>query len=265
MPELVLLKLGGSLITDKTRPFTPRLDLLKELAGQVADAIAQVPDLQLVLGHGSGSFGHIPAAEHRTRAGVSTPADWRGFCEVWWQASALNRHVMDALREAGVSALALPPLAGVTARDGAIAAWDLGPLTSALAARVLPVVHGDVVFDRARGGTILSTEDLFAHMARRLGPGRILLAGLEPCVWADYPSRVHRVEVLTREVFEGLKSDIGSADGADVTGGMYTKVSAMLDLVEAIPGLRVRIFSGAEAGNLRRALLDEPLGTLIAG
>lgn len=55
----------------------------------------------------------------------------------------------------------------------------------ALANGILPVVYGDVVFDEVRGGTILSTEDLFQHLAHQLHPERVLLAGLEAGVWAD--------------------------------------------------------------------------------
>jgi isopentenyl phosphate kinase len=265
MTELVFLKLGGSLITDKTRPFTPRLQLLDDLAVQIASVLSQRQDLKLILGHGSGSFGHTPAVQHGTRAGVRTPAEWRGFCEVWWQASALNRHVMEALRKTGLPALALSPLAGVTVRDGQISSWDLNALTSALSAGVLPVIHGDVVFDELRGGTILSTEDLFAHLAHSLHPARILLAGLEPAVWADFPARRRRIEKITRESFQEISRNIGSAQGADVTGGMRAKVLEMFNLVQEVPALSVQIFSGEQPGNLQRALLGEQLGTLIAG
>jgi isopentenyl phosphate kinase len=263
MPELVFLKLGGSLITDKARPFTPRLELLADLAGQIAQARNQQPTTQLLLGHGSGSFGHTPAAQHNTRAGVSTPAGWLGFSEVWWQASSLNRHVMEALHGAGLPAVSLPPLASLTARDGGISSWDLDPLTAALAAGLLPVIYGDVVFDEVRGGTILSTEDLFAYLARELAPERILLAGLERAVWADYPVREQPVESLTRESYEQIAGSVGEASGTDVTGGMRSKITEMLDLVQDLPSLKVQVFSGVEPGNVLRALLGEQPGTLI--
>ncbi len=264
MTELVFLKLGGSLITDKTRPFTPRLELLNGLARQLGNSLAQYPDMRLVLGHGSGSFGHTPAAQHHTREGVHSREDWQGFSEVWWQASALNRIVMGTLHEAGLPAVAQPPLASVTARDGRVSAWDLGPVRSALQAGLLPVVYGDVVFDEVRGGTILSTEDLFAHLAHALQPARILLAGLEAAVWADFPARRRPAELLTRATFDEIQAGIGAASGADVTGGMLSKVSQMLDLVEQVPGLTVTIFSGEGAGALERALRGEPVGTRIA-
>ena len=69
MKELVFLKLGGSLITDKTQPYTPRLDIIEDAALQISTTLRQHPELRLVLGHGSGSFGHVAASEYRTRDG----------------------------------------------------------------------------------------------------------------------------------------------------------------------------------------------------
>jgi isopentenyl phosphate kinase len=263
MHELVFLKLGGSLITDKTLPYTPRPEMLASLARQIAEAIQTQPGLDLVLGHGSGSFGHTAARQHGTRQGVHSPAGWRGFAEVWHQASTLNRHVMDALHAAGVPAIALAPVASVTANDGRVLAWDLGPLRAALAAGLVPVVYGDVIFDTARGGTILSTEDLFEHLARQLHPQRILLAGLEAAVWADFPARNHRVELIRPDTYDAIKTGVGASHAADVTGGMESKVRQMLALAQAVPGLSAQIFSGEQPGNLRRALAGENLGTLI--
>ncbi len=280
MTELIFLKLGGSLITDKTRPYTPRRAILADLARQILAAKQARPELALVLGHGSGSFGHTAAKQYRTRQGTPLPPSplrpspeigrgdggegyWFGFSEVWFQASALNRFVMEALHEAGVPALALAPVSAVTARDGKVARWDLAPLKAALSAGLAPVVYGDVIFDEVRGGTILSTEDLFEHLARELHPQRILLAGLEGAVWADFPERKIRVEKITPASFDEIRARVGASHGADVTGGMESKVRQMLDLATEIPGLTAQIFSGEGPGNLQKALAGECLGTVI--
>jgi isopentenyl phosphate kinase len=283
MPELVFLKLGGSLITDKTQPYTARLDKLADLAAQIARALHTDPELRLVLGHGSGSYGHTAAKKYGTRDGVPAPLRlppfskkmggvarwakgggyWQGFAEVWYQASTLNRYVIQALHEAGVPAMTFSPAASVWSEDGRVAKWDLSQIETALAVGIVPVVHGDVIFDRAKGGTILSTEDLFEHLAQELHPERILLAGLEEAVWADFPARGHRVEALTRESFNEISTGVGGATGADVTGGMQSKVQQMLELVEQIPGLQALIFSGEINGNIEKALKGEHIGTLV--
>ncbi len=82
------------------------------------------------------------------------------------------------------------PSANVTAHGGKIFSWDHHPIQAALSNGLLPVIHGDVVFDDIRGGTILSTEDFFDTFgASDSIQIAILLAGLETGVWADFPSR----------------------------------------------------------------------------
>ena len=258
---LTFLKLGGSLITDKSQPYTARPKLIEDLAVQIAAAMKENPDLQIILGHGSGSFGHQAAARYDTRQGVSGLEGWRGFSEVWYQASLLNRMVVDALRKAGLPALGFSPASSVTAHDGKVFIWDIYPLQSALTNGLLPVIHGDVAFDEVRGGTILSTEELFIHLTHQIQPQRILLAGRESWVWMDFPDRTTYLEELTPEELESKIPDVGEAAGADVTGGMRSKIAGMLTLVEEMPELEVFIFSGLEPDNIRQALLGEKVGT----
>jgi len=277
MKELVFLKLGGSLITDKTQPYAPQLDVIKDAALQIATALRTHPNLRLVIGHGAGSFGHVPASEYHTRDGLprSSPLIhrerdetednyWKGFAEVWYQASALNRFVMKALHKAQISTISLPPSSSVIASDGKVLVWETTPIRMALSSQIVPVIFGDVVFDEVRGGTILSTEDLFVHLAHALNPERILLAGLEAAVWEDFPARTRRIERITPGFFDEISEGIGESTGADVTGGMESKVDQMLELVQESPELTVQIFSGAEPGNIVRALTGEMLGTLIS-
>jgi isopentenyl phosphate kinase len=260
---LVLLKLGGSLITDKDTPRFPRRDVLYRLAAEIAAAKQKDPALRLVLGHGSGSFGHVPASQYGTRSGVSTPQQWLGFAEVWKEARALDEIVIASLHEAGLPVIAFPPSSAVLAQEGRVLSWDLRPLHSALEHGLLPVVYGDVVFDTTFGGTILSTEDLFFFIAHQLHPKRILLAGIEAGVWADFPTCARLLPVITPDSYTSISHSVGGSVSVDVTGGMAQKVASMLALVQEDPALRIQIFSGVQPGALLHALLGENPGTLI--
>ncbi len=103
--SLVFLKLGGSLITDKEKTDTPNFHILGGIADEIASALRDVPDLQLVLGHGSGSFGHHAAQKYNTREGVSTPEEWLGFAHVWDRAHALNCIVEQTLAKDNIPVL----------------------------------------------------------------------------------------------------------------------------------------------------------------
>jgi len=257
---LYFLKLGGSLITDKHTPRTARPDVLARLMGEVAEARRARPELQLVLGHGSGSFGHVEGRKHGTRQGVSTSEQWRGFAEVQAAAGLLNRLVVDAARSAGLPVLNLPPSASAVCRDGVIEHLALEPVRAALDHDLVPLVFGDVAVDEARGGTIVSTEDVFAYLARALRPAQVLLAGIEPGVLTHWPGG----EVIPHLSADAEAGGVGGSHAADVTGGMAGKVQEMQALARAVPGLAVRIFDGETPGMVRAALQGEAApGTLI--
>jgi isopentenyl phosphate kinase len=261
--QLQFLKLGGSLITDKSMPLTFRRNTMDRLADEIGEYWQDHPERLLVLGHGSGSFGHQPAQIYGTRQGVRTPAEWQGFTRVWQAAQALNHLVLEALVKAGLPAIAFSPLASILAEDGRVLRWNVEPVQRALQGGLLPVIYGDVVFDIARGGTILSTEDLFFYLAGCLFPQRILLAGIEPGVWSDFPACTKMLPEITPGNIEFVLPKLGGAIATDVTGGMASKVNLSLGLGQAHPGLEVLIFSGEVPGTVGQALGGASPGTRI--
>ena len=261
--EIIFLKLGGSLITDKDTPYTPRIDKLNELALEIKTALDSNPGLLLILGHGSGSFGHTAAKKHGTRNGVQTNEQWRGFAEVKFQAAELTRHVIESLMNAGLPAISIHPSSSMVSDNRKVIHHNIVVLRKALDVHLLPVVHGDVAFDESLGGTILSTEDVFAFLAEQFSPTRILLAGIEAGVWADFPARTKLVKQIQLSDYEKMRAGIVGSASTDVTGGMKAKVEEMLELVTKNKGLSVQIFSAEEKGFLTRALNGENVGTLL--
>lgn len=260
---VVFLKLGGSLITDKTRPETDRPDILSRLAGELAQARARAPRIRLLLGHGSGSFGHAAAARHGTRAGVAGPAGWLGFAEVADAAARLNRVVAAQMLAAGLPVWSVQPSAGALCRDGSLTAWQIDAVEGALARGLIPLVYGDAVLDTVRGGTIASTEELFGWLTPRLQPVRIVLAGVVDGVYDADPlsnPRAARIGEITPATLPSLARQLGGSHGVDVTGGMLSKVTEMCRLVAAHPRTEVWLVSGQRAGAVLQALLGEDAG-----
>jgi len=260
---LTFVKLGGSLITDKEKPLTPQPDLIAQASAEIAQAVHKNPGIQLLLGHGSGSFGHVIASQFQTQAGGEGQLYWEGFAKVWAAARQLNQIVIENLIEAGLPAIAFPPSAGVIAGNKALKSWDLDPMKHALAHQLIPVVQGDVIFDTRLGGTIFSTEQVFHHLAKHLKPRRILLAGLDKGVYRKRDQEQTLITMITPSNFNDILPQLSGAQTIDVTGGMRTKVEMMLELVKTIPDLEVQIFSGLEPGNISEALAGGRIGTLI--
>ncbi|HVO41985.1 MAG TPA: isopentenyl phosphate kinase [Aggregatilineales bacterium] len=260
---LIFIKLGGSLITDKTVSQEFHADVMRRTAAEIARARARTRGLKLVIGHGSGSFGHVAASKYDTVNGVHTPDQWRGFAEVAVIARRLNGLVVEALFEAGLPVFPVQPSSSACSTDGEITALDEKPVRWALDQDLIPVVYGDVAFDAVRGGTILSTEPIFAYLAERLLPQKLFLLGE---VEGVYDSQKVVIPKITMGSFDRIAGSLGGSRGTDVTGGMASKVRQMLDLTARVPGLQVRIFGGTLPGQLESALGGEAeLGTLITG
>ncbi len=254
----VFLKLGGSLITDKTRAYTARREVVARLAGEVRRALDAAPGLNLLIGHGSGSFGHWAAKPYGTRQGVHTPEQWRGYTEVAAAAARLNRIVSDGFLETGVPVLSLQPSASARCHDHALEYLDTRPICAALAQDLVPLVYGDVALDDVHGGAIISTEDIFFYLADELRPARILLLGEVEGVLDAEGNVIPRI---TPASLVNLQETLTGSAGVDVTGGMADKVTRMVELVRRRPETEVHILTGREAGLLARVLLDDRLST----
>lgn len=221
--------------------------------------------MRLVLGHGSGSYGHFAAEQYGIHRGGAI--NWRGYAETAAAAARLNRLVVDTCLAAGVPVVALQPSASARTRGGQLEGLVTWPLGELLEHGLVPVVYGDVALDAAQGSSIISTETIFAHIAVGLRPQRILLAGEVDGVWTADPHRepgARPVPILTPAAWQAAEQHLASARGVDVTGGMRAKVGQMLNLVESLPALRVYVFSGLQPGRVEAALLGSPGGTLLA-
>ena len=274
MSELVLLKLGGSVITDKSQPFTVREDVIRRLGREIRQALDDHPDLQLILGHGSGSFGHVVARKHKTREGVVDADEvlvqesWRGFVETAVAAARLNRLVSDMLLEEGIPVVSYQPSASARCRRGDLMYLDTHPMKQVLEAGLVPLIYGDVAVDAIQGFTIISTEQIFDNIARELQPTRIILAGIVDGVYDGDPLTkvgTSRYEKITRDNWEEVEAALGGSHATDVTGGMFSKVRDMYHLVLAQPPLQVHVVSGEIPGSVLSALSGSgiDIGTLI--
>jgi isopentenyl phosphate kinase len=232
------------------------------------------PDLQLILGHGSGSFGHVVARKYRTREGIVNSSEmlhresWHGFLETAAAAARLNRLVADVLLGEGVPIVSYQPSASARCRKGELMYFDTHPMKQVLGAGLVPLVYGDVAVDAVQGFTIISTEQIFDNIARELQPARIILAGVVDGVYdADPLVRPDAVcyDEITLDNWPEVESALGGSHGTDVTGGMLTKVRDMYHLMLAQPPLQVHIISGEIPGHVASALSGSgrDIGTLI--
>jgi len=214
-----VLKLGGSVVTDKTSPETVDHDSLD----QATAAISEGAD-QLIVVHGGGSFGHYHASEH----GMTTTAgtqDATGVTDVHDAMRRLNDAVVSALQAAGVNAVPVHPFSIAHRDSNATLHLPVDSLQTMLGEGFVPVLHGDVVSHLDHGATILSGDELVASLVKSLAATRVGLCSDVPGVLDDGGSVIERIEHI-----EEVASFLGGSEATDVTGGMTTKVRELLAL-----------------------------------
>lgn len=266
MTYTLFLKLGGSLITDKREESSARLDVIARLAGEIRAALAEDAKLRLVVGHGSGSFGHFAAQQFGFA--YAPQSNWRGFAHIGAAAARLNRLVVEALLAADVPALPIPPSVAGRADGGNLTRFDAEPVRDLLAQGCVPVVFGDVCLDESFGWTIVSTEKVLLRLQASLHPQRVILAGEVAGVFTKNPvvdTTARLIPEISGENLEEVRAGLAGADGYDVTGGMLDKVEMAYQMAQASPGMEVYVVSGLENGRVKKALLGEMAkgGTLI--
>ncbi len=250
--SLLFLKLGGSAITDKTRAATPKPDVIRDAARAIKSARAQNPELQILLGHGSGSFGHFTAKKF----GYGEKNNWRAYAETGASAARLNRLVTDIFLEDQVPVVSLQPSASARTRNGELYTLDVANIVTALDHNLIPLIYGDVAFDDARGMAIVSTDAQFAYLAPILKPSRIIYTTAVNGIYTADPTKnpdAQLIREITPATFEEIRAQVGEAQGFDVTGGMLDKLARSVALVEEFPLLEIFVI-GAQEKEIENAL-----------
>jgi isopentenyl phosphate kinase len=222
----VVLKLGGSVITEKDRPETVDESALAAACDAVADALADGAVDRLVVVHGGGSFGHHHASEHgvSTTEGTHDPA---AVMDVHGAMMRLNRAVLSALHDRDVPAVPVHPLSLSARPEGVDGDFDL-PLSSTatlLGEGFIPVLHGDGVATAGEGVTVVSGDELVVELAAGLGADRVGVCSTVPGVLDEEGSVIERIGS-----FEAVADALGASDATDVSGGMAAKVGQLLAL-----------------------------------
>jgi isopentenyl phosphate kinase len=256
-----VLKLGGSVITDKKKPSTPNLRAIERLANEISRA--QVSSLILV--HGGGSFGHPVAERYRIAEGFSEPSQIVGFSETHRAMTELNNLVMKALISHNIPAVEVQPSSCVVTKAGRILNMELRPLKKMLKMGFVPVLYGDAVLDLEKGFAILSGDQLVSSLAIKLDAKQVVMGVDEDGLYTADPkvdSSAHLIDHTTLEELNSLKHKIGRSKATDVTGGMLGK---MVELTAAIKhNIPALIVNATKPKRVYKALKGENVkGTII--
>ena len=231
MAERILLKLGGSVITDKAGNGNVKKDVLS----YIADIIAGYTRMhQIVIVHGAGGYGHPEAHQYGIQEGVSV-TNRAGIYHTHHAVASLNEMVVSSLREKGIEAVGIHPLHGCLADNQRLISYPTEQIDQMVRMGIIPVLHGDVVMDITRGACIISGDQLVQVYARELKIDRVGLATDVPGLLGQDGSVMRKVSVKQITTI-----DIGTSKATDVTGGMRGKIDELAALASA--GIASEIF-----------------------
>jgi isopentenyl phosphate kinase len=239
----VVVKLGGSVITDKEVEFSYREGVVRALGRAISSS-----GLSVVVVHGGGSFGHAVAR----RFGLSSRASSRspkGVGETRAAMFELDSKVCASLSAAGVHPYPFSPFTLLDSEGGGGASF----IERHLAAGATPVTFGDVVHD-GKGFRILSGDTICVELAEMLGAALCVMT-------MDVKGILDESGSVIKVLGEGGKAKL-PLTRPDATGGVAFKVREAMRMASA--GTEVRFVSGLSPAEFLKALRGERfLGTLL--
>jgi isopentenyl phosphate kinase len=262
--KLTLIKLGGSIITNKEVPMMVRADVLKQLVTEIVRAQHQTGGLYIV-GHGQGSFAHAPALRYKTMDGFINEDSRMGMAVTQDSAAQLNRIVVQEFLAHSIPAVSFYFSNSMVTDSDKAKHWCGDVLEEYLAKGMVPITGGDVLVDSTKGCTIWSTEKILGYIAEhfidsdKYSIQKIIhvteVAGVLDASGAVIPH-------ITEENIREVEKLIGVTKGFDVTGGMAHKIEESMKLAAA--GMQVGIISGLKKDALFHSLIgDTVVGTAI--
>lgn len=250
MEFITVVKLGGSAITDKSKECTPNIPVIQHAIEQLASHKAPI-----ILLHGGGSFAHPVVTRSKLDKGFLEKQQAIALSETELNLDQLTRIIGASLLLSKRAFVPLHPISFITMRDGRISRCFLEPVRKSLGLGVTPLMHGDMVFDEAKGWAVLSADKLATLLATRLEVNRVLFGCDVDGVYSRNPKISEETELLTevtRSNASTLIRTLRSEPSSDASGGMLGKATEALQIARG--GIESIIFNLKKLDSLSNIL-----------
>lgn len=264
MRNLVILKLGGSVLTFKETPFKANFDNIRRLSKEISEAYFN-GEFKLILVHGAGSFGHPMVLESKIHLGIKTESQLASFAKVQSMQNFWNFLVTTSLQDEGLPAIPCQPSSFSIVERGKIVWMPIKAVKSFIKLGLIPVLYGVPAYDRVQGCSILSGDEITAYLAKKLKPLRVIHGTNVDGVFTEDPRRnkdAKLIRLVDSKNFEKILSTLSKSTGLDATGGMFWKVSRLIEVAKS--GVECLIVNACKPGLIKKTLLGEDVvGTKI--
>ncbi|MEI6728893.1 MAG: isopentenyl phosphate kinase [bacterium] len=233
--DILIIKIGGSLLTYKDKSRTFRRQNTKLLCSQITSFYkANKQNFGLVIINGNGSFGHQTVKKYNIKNGFKTDFEKEGYIKLLQDTALVNRFLSDNLIDAGLPAMSLQTSA-VFCDSGSNMHDFLMPLELAVEQQIVPVLYGEMILNSESGGSILGSDQIPFELLSWAKKShykilKVINLGSYAGVWDENKNIISKI---TPEVFSKVKNKIFyDSNNVDVSGGMGAKIESFLDLAK---------------------------------
>jgi isopentenyl phosphate kinase len=244
--EIYLLKLGGSLLTDKNKPFSIREGIVKNAVEQIIDA-----NEKIILIHGGGSFGHPLAKKYEISRGIdsSVPNQILGLTETHHSMNKFNSYIINLFLEKKYPTFSIQASSIFIKDSQNISTQSISVIETALDLNILPVLYGDIILEKRGSFAIISGDQIIFELCENLISYKvakvIFTMETDGIFINDEKDEIKLATELKSSELDGLNlADLGKK--IDVTGGIEGKINTIKKIinynvpVQLINGLKER-------------------------
>ena len=170
----VIVKMGGAFITNKNKLHTLKPENIDIAAKQISEAFKS--NYIMILIHGAGSYGHFEAKKYKLMNGLYNDESRQGMVLCRAAVSILHQNVLAKLMEYRLPVMSVSPNGILTSSDGIISRKQFKPFIQHIKRIIkngmVPLIHGDIIFDDKRGCHILSGDVILENLSSVFNPQR---------------------------------------------------------------------------------------------
>jgi isopentenyl phosphate kinase len=242
---LTILKLGGSLITNKDRPLSPNFKAMRIAGRAICDALVENRKLKLFLIHGGGSFGHYYASMFHATTTPGRVAS-EGVSRVAQAMISLHSMILKELIDADVPCRTIAPGEFLTNPKGRVTRVGSNKISALLDIGCIPISFGDIVTSN-RGTWIVSGDQIALSLAESIDVERVIFAMDVDGIFEDSKMKGSIISELNSR-----NQTLGTKRKFDVTGGIGSKIAIGFKLAKV--GSDVYFVNGKKGERLQKLL-----------
>ncbi len=259
--DLIVLKLGGSLLTDKSTAYKLKDNVIKAIATEIKECIDLGLIKSLVIVHGVGSFGHPPVLKYNLHKGFRNKEQLISMSKTQQIVNELRKTIAITFLEEGVPINLIHASSMVVGNKMLIADHAFTSLKGFLSLGMVPLIGGDMMYDKSMGFSVCSGDQIAVVLSRVLQAKQLIFAIDVLGVYDKDPKSGKHAQFL-REInineIEQLLSKTKETTKNDASGKMRGKLLSLASIKDQIQeGLEVVILSMNRKGVLKNYLKGE--------